>query len=205
MVEEEVDEGALQTGSLAFVDGETCSGYLIAEFEVDNVVLGAEVPVGQGAFGQVGFGAELRHNDVVGLALAPRHGDVRCVGKGDEFSVEVGVDGGLLVVEFLLLGLEVGGAGFLGFGFVALALFEEHAYLLGDGVLLGLHGVGFLLQGAAFGVETDDFGDALFDVFYILNLEAFDDFLGMFLYILQLQHWCVFLFKGQRYEKKLNT
>ena len=85
---------------------------------------------------------------------------MRCIGQGDEFGVEVGIYSGLLVVELFLLSLEVGSAGFFGFRFVALALFEEHAYLLGDGVLLGLDGVGFLLQGAAVGVETDDFGDA---------------------------------------------
>lgn len=201
LVEEEVDEGALQSGSLAFVDGESGSGYFVAEFKVDDVVFSAEVPVGQGTLGQDGFGAEFGHDDVVGFVLSARYGDVGCVGQGDEFGVEVGLDGGLLVGEFFFLALEVGGAGFLGIGFFAFALFEEHAYLFGDGVLLGFYGVGLLLKGAALFVERKNFGYAFFYVLYVLNLEAFDDFLGMFLDILQLQHKCVFLFKGQRYEK----
>ena len=204
LVEEEVDKGALQACAFAFIYGETGSGDFVAQLKVNDVVLGAELPVGQSPFGQVGFGAEFGHDDVVGFVLAFGNRDVRCVGQGDEFGVEVGVDSGLLLVKFFFLCLEVGGEGFLGFGLVAFALFEEHANLLGDSVLFGFYGVGFLLEGAAFFVEGNNLGDAFFYVLYVLNLEAFDDFLCMFLYILQLQHKCDFLFKRQRYKKKLD-
>ena len=46
--EEEIDEGSLQLGSLADIDGETCACDLHAEIEVDEVVLLGEFPVGQG-------------------------------------------------------------------------------------------------------------------------------------------------------------
>ena len=70
---------------------------------------------------------------------------MRRVGEGDKLGVEVGLNGSLLLGEFLLLCLEVGCASLEGLGLVALALLEENAYLLGDAVLLGLDGVGFLL------------------------------------------------------------
>ena len=101
--------------------------------------------MGKGTFGEGRFGAKLGNDHIVRLVLALGDGDVRGVGEGDKLGVEIGLDGSLLLGELFLLSLEVGGEGFLGFGFVAFALFEEHAYFLGDAVLLGLDGVGFLL------------------------------------------------------------
>ena len=88
LVEEEVYQGALQTGTLALVEGESGAGHLVAELEVDDVVLGAEVPVGQGVGGQVGLRAELADHHVVGFALAARHAGMRCVGQRDELLIQ---------------------------------------------------------------------------------------------------------------------
>ena len=145
LVEEEVDEGALQTGSFAFVDGETGASNLVAQFKVDDVVFGTQLPMGQSTLWQVGLGAKLGNDNIVSLILALGNGDVRSVGEGDKLGIEISVDGGLLLGELFFLRLEVGGACLKGFGFVALALFEQDAYLLGDAVLLSFDGIGFLL------------------------------------------------------------
>ena len=49
-VEEIVDQRTLQTGSLAFVDGESCARELDAQVEVDDVVFARQFPVGQRVF-----------------------------------------------------------------------------------------------------------------------------------------------------------
>ena len=48
LIEEEVDESTLQTCTLTDVYGESCTGNLHAQVEVDEVVLLGEFPVGQG-------------------------------------------------------------------------------------------------------------------------------------------------------------
>ena len=83
LIEEEVDEGALQAGTFAFIEGESGTGNLVAEFEVDDVVFGAEIPMGQCIGRQVRFYAILSHHHVVGLTLAHRNGDMRCVRQRD--------------------------------------------------------------------------------------------------------------------------
>ena len=101
--------------------------------------------MGQSTLGQIRLGAKLGNDDVVSLILTLGDGDMRSVGEGDKFGVEVGVDGGLLLGEFLFLRLEVGSASFEGIRLFTFALFEQYAYLLGDAVLLGFDGIGFLL------------------------------------------------------------
>lgn len=68
-VEEEVDEGALESGALAFVDGEAGACDFYAEVEVDEVVFFGEFPVGTGVFGE-GFdvAAFFDYEVVVGCA-----------------------------------------------------------------------------------------------------------------------------------------
>ena len=79
-----------------------------------------------------------------------------------------------------VLHLQFGGAGFEGFGFLSFALFEKVANLFGNAVLFGFDLVRLLLFGTTLFVKTKDFGYAFFDVLYIFDFEAFDDFLGMF-------------------------
>ena len=52
LVEEKVDKGTLQTGTLALVDGKSGTGYLVAQFEIHYVIFGTEVPMGQSVIGQ---------------------------------------------------------------------------------------------------------------------------------------------------------
>ncbi len=179
LVEEEVDEGTLQTGTLAFVERESGAGHLVAQLEVDDVILGAEIPVGQRVGGQVGLVAEFGHHHIVGLALAHGHGDMRCVGQAYQLFVEALLRRRLLLAEALLLSLELGGAGLGLLGLFAQPLFHQTANLLGNLVLLGLHGVGFHLQGTAVGIESDDLTDTCLHVGHILNLQSGDDFVGM--------------------------
>ena len=66
LVEEEVDECALQTGSIADIYGESCTGNLHAQVEVDEVVFLGQFPVGQGILDvQVGVHVPVAH----GVAL----------------------------------------------------------------------------------------------------------------------------------------
>ena len=102
--------------------------------------------MGQCVGAQVGHRSEASHFEIVVCRLALGHAQVRCVGQRYELGVELLLYGAHLVGKLLLVAFQLGGACFLGFGFVALALLEEHTNLFGDGVLLGFHSVAFLLQ-----------------------------------------------------------
>ena len=65
LIQEEVDQGALQTGSLAFIDGESGSGNLHTQVEVDDVVLLSQLPVGQCILRQLRLHATHLHHQVV--------------------------------------------------------------------------------------------------------------------------------------------
>ena len=184
LVEEEVDEGALEAGTLALVEGKAGASHLVSQLKVDDIVLGAEVPVGKRVGGQVRLMAELGHHHVVGLALAAGHGDMGGVGQRDELLVEFLLGGGLLGREFLTFCFHLSTFRFLGLGLVLLALFHQHADFLGNLVRLGLHAVGLHLEGAALLVELQNLGDALFNILYILDLQSGNDFLSMILDIL---------------------
>ena len=67
LVQEEVDERALQLCTFAFVYGESGTGNLNAQVKVYQVIFLGQFPVGQGIFGQFGFhAAHLLYHIVVG-------------------------------------------------------------------------------------------------------------------------------------------
>ncbi len=153
LVEEEVDEGALQAGTLALVDGEARAGNLHAQVEVDDVILLGQFPVGQGVFGQGRLHATHLDHEVVLGAVAFGHFVVGHVGDGVEQLLQV--VGGLVHVGLQgLVGFFQGGhAGFGGFGLVLLAFLHQLAYGLGGGVHLGQIGVQHGLRALAFVVQ----------------------------------------------------
>ena len=187
-VEEEVDECALQTGTFAFIDRETGAGDFVAQFEIDEVIFGAEVPVGQCVGGQVGHGAEASHFEVVFGRASLRDGEMGSVGEGDEFGVELRFDVDHLVGELFFVGFELSGASFLLFSFIAFALFEEQTDFFGDSVLFGFEVVGLFLEGAALFVEGDDFVDTLFDIVDVFYLKTLDAFVAVLFDVLDLKH-----------------
>ena len=61
-VQEIVDKGALEFGSLAFVHRETGAGDLYTQVEVYDIVLFGQFPVREGTFGELGlFAAHFHH------------------------------------------------------------------------------------------------------------------------------------------------
>ena len=69
-VEEKVYQCPLQARTLAFVNRETRTGNLVAEFKIDDVVFGGQFPVGKRVFGQRIEFAHLTFHHVVGGVLA---------------------------------------------------------------------------------------------------------------------------------------
>src|SRR6202042_308184 len=74
VVEEVLDEGALELCALVDVNGEAAAGYFVSQFEVDEVVFFGQVPVRDGVFVHNRFGAALADGDVVFRGLAAGHG-----------------------------------------------------------------------------------------------------------------------------------
>ncbi len=72
-VQEEVDEGALQAGSLAFIDGETGASDFYAQVKVDDVVLLGQFPVGEGTFRKIHLRTAHLHYQVVFCAFSFRY------------------------------------------------------------------------------------------------------------------------------------
>ena len=141
LVDHEADERALQAGAQAAQHVEAALGQLHAAIEVDDVQLGAQVPVGLGLEalgGEVARGAPAAHLGVVVLVGAHRRGGVGHVGDGHQQVAQVGVDG--LAARAHIGELVVDGAHALlgGLGLVLLAGAHHLADLLGERVALGL-------------------------------------------------------------------
>ena len=159
LVEEELDEGALQACSLADIEGEAGACHLHSELEVDEVVFPDEVPVGECVLGEVGHrAAGLLHHIVVG-GEAFGHIGAGEVGDGEQQVAHLH----LTLVEPLLeaLGLPLDAGHFLLCLFGALFVAGLHGGADRGGELLERGGVGVaaLLEASALGVDLKDFGD----------------------------------------------
>ena len=152
-VEEEVDEGALQTGAGATENGEAAAGELVAALEVEDVEVGAQVPVRLKVEIELARGAPTTALDVLVLVLAKRGGLARNVGQVSHKVVQ------LLLKSASALGQTVnllvdGAHGLLGgLGLVLLALLHQGANLLGLGVTRGLELLDLGDDGTALVVE----------------------------------------------------
>ncbi len=159
VVEEIVDQRALEPGALALVDGESGSGELHAQIEVDDVVLAGQLPVGQRVLGQRRVVLlELHHEVVLGRAAL-----------GDDLRGEVGqrheraLQRLLHAVRFGLQPrralLEVGDEALALLGLLAAALPHQGADLFGGFVLCGERLVELGLNRFAAVVEREDLLD----------------------------------------------
>ena len=137
-VQEEVDEGALQAGAGATENGEAAAGELVAALEVENVQIGAQVPVRLKVEVELARGAPTATLDVLVLVLAKRGGLARDVGQVGHKVVLLLLEGGAALGQAIDL-LVDGAHGLLGsLGLVLLALLHQGADLLGLGVTRGL-------------------------------------------------------------------
>lgn len=158
-VEEIVDQRTLQTGALAFVDGESGAGEFHAEVEVDDVVFACQLPVGQRVLGQRRVAFDELHDEVVRRGLPFGH-DVRGkVGQRDDLRLQ-------LLGGLFLFGGQLGRKRFqirdealALLGLVAAALSHEHADLFGGLILGGQIVVQLGLEGFAAVVQLFDAGD----------------------------------------------
>ncbi len=155
-VQEEVDEGALQAGSLALIDREAGAGDLHAQVEVDDVVLSGEFPVREGVFGELGLRTAHLHDEVVLGAGSLGNEVARDVRKENKLGLEFGIVVVGLLEEVGGTGLEGGDLGLGGLGLLLLALFHQGADGGGRLFLLGEEGVGLGLEGLAVIVQGDD-------------------------------------------------
>ena len=158
-VEEIVDQRTLQTGSLAFVDGESGAREFHAQVEVDDVVFACQFPMGQRVFGQLGIAFDQLHDEVILGGLAFGHDVGREIGQRDDRCLQLllhVVRFGLQAVGFFL---EVGDEALALLGFVAAALSHQRPDLLGGFVLRCQRIVQFGLDGLAAVVQRFDPGD----------------------------------------------
>ena len=137
LVQEEVNQCALQSCALAFVDGEARAGDFHAQVEVDDVILLGQFPVGQGVLGQGCLHAAHLDYEVVFGAVAFGHFVVGYVGDGVEQLLQVLCGLVHLGLEGLVGFLQLGNARLCRFGLVLAALLHQLAYLLGGGVYFG--------------------------------------------------------------------
>ena len=190
-VEEEVDQRALQLGSLALVDRETGAGDLDAQVEVDDVVFLGEFPVREGAFGQFHLGAAHLHHLVVLGALAGLHEVAGHVRQQDDRRIQ------LLVVLFCAgrqlrgLGLQGGDLGLGGLGGILQPLLHQAADLGRLLLLLREQRVALRLEAAAAGVELQHLVHDRLRV-EILDFQFLDDAFRVIAKHLERQHICFF-------------
>ena len=119
----------MQTCHLADIYGESGTGNLHAEVEVDEVVFLAEVPVAERVLAQVGYLSAFLHYHVVAGVASFGHlvaGDVR---DGAEQCVQVFLCLVHLLLQFAVLLFECGNLLLHLFGLLAFALLHEGTYL----------------------------------------------------------------------------
>ena len=138
---------------------EAAAGELVATLEVEDVEVGAQVPVGLEleALGlEVTRGAPAAALDVLGLVNAHGRGLARDVGQVGHEVIEVGLElaAALGKAVDLLVDLADGLLGSL--GLVLLALLHEGANLLGLGVARGLELLDLADDGTALVVELEE-------------------------------------------------
>ena len=187
IVEEEVDERALEFRSLVLIDGETGSGDLHAEVEVYDVVFLCEFPVRKRVLREDDLGAaHLDHLVVLG-ALTGLHEVAGHVGHEHEVFLEFLFGCVHLRKEFSGLGLESRHLGLDLLGGIAEALLHQAADLRSLLLLLSEQGVALGLEGATLPVELED-GVHEFLCIEILYLQFLDNRLGVVTESLECKH-----------------
>ena len=155
-VKEEVDEGALKTGAGATENGKAATGELVAALEIEDVEVGAQVPVRLKVEVELARGAPTTALDVLVLVLAVRRGLARDVGKVSHKVVLLLLESGAALGQTVNL-LVDGAHGLLGgLGLVLLALLHQGADLLGLGITRGLELLDLGDDGTALVVELEE-------------------------------------------------
>ena len=155
-VKEEVDEGTLKTGAGATENGKAATGELVAALEIEDVEVGAQVPVRLKVEVELARGAPTTALDVLVLVLAVRRGLARDVGKVSHKVVLLLLESGAALGQTVNL-LVDGAHGLLGgLGLVLLALLHQGADLLGLGITRGLELLDLGDDGTALVVELEE-------------------------------------------------
>ena len=136
VVEEEVDEGTLESCTIALVDGEARTGDLHTELEVDEVIALGELPVWSCIRREVGHSSPRLDADVVLGCRALGDDLVGEVRDEEEDLTDLGLSLGLTLLEALALALELGDLGTDGLRLLLEALLHQGTDLLSDSVLL---------------------------------------------------------------------
>ena len=182
-VQEELNQGALQLGAFADVDGEACAGNLYAKVEVNQVVFFCEFPVRQRVFAEVGHRSACLFDYVVCGAGTCRYTLVGGVGDAEKDVADF-VFGALNFVGVgFLLALEHGDCLLDFFGLVFFAFLHQLADFCGEFLELVRGLVVLALGFLADYVQRQYVGNGFLGVeaFYC---EPFDNPLGVFLYVL---------------------
>ena len=161
VVEEEVDERALQACPIALVDGEARARDLDAELEVYEVVGLCQLPVGGGVGRQLGVVPAHLDADVVLSRRALGHDLSGEIGDLQQDLADTSLCLVLLFLELAAKLLEVGDLGAYLLGLILQSLLHQGTDLLGDGILLRQACVELLLGAAAQLVEVEHLSDVL--------------------------------------------
>lgn len=155
-VQEEVDEGTLQAGAGATEDGEAATGELVAALEIEDIEVGAQIPVRLEVEVELARGAPTTTLDVLILVLTVRGGLARNVGQVSHEVVLLLLEGGTALGQNVNL-LVDGTHGLLGgLGLVLLAFLHQGANLLGLGVARSLELLDLGDDGATLVVELKE-------------------------------------------------
>ena len=157
-IKEEIDEGPLQTGAIALVDRETCTGNLHTEVEVDEVIVACQFPMRQTCTLDIGIHVPVAHTvSLSAFAEVALHHQV--IGSGNAFRNQIVGDIGNGVKELCALvlsslhgffelcrtALQFCHTGLLSFCLFTLALLHKQPYAFGNLVLFGQHSILFHL------------------------------------------------------------
>ena len=178
LVEEELDEGALQACSLANIYRETGAGNLHTQVKVDEVVFLCQIPVGHSALGQLRHLATGALHDVVLGGATLGYASIRHIRHRKQNLGYLVLSGRHAVFNLLVGSLQCSHLGLYLLGLVALTLLHQGTDLGGHLVKHGGIVVALLLCGTALLVELDHAHDG-FAAVEVLHSQAFDDMLGV--------------------------
>ena len=187
IVEEEVDECALQASSITLIDGEASTRDLHTQLEVNEVIVLRQLPVGLGGSIKCGHLATSLDADVVLSRSAFGHdvgGEVR-YREQDLTDLRFGL--GLLLLQALACLLEQCHLRADALSLLLGALLHQITDLLSEGLLTREAGIELLLRATADLIEVQYFGDR-FACLELLLAEALNDRLGILLDLLECKH-----------------
>ena len=186
-IQEEVDQSSLQACSFALIDREACSGYLDAEFEVDQIVFLGQNPMWELVRSKLRHCAACLHTDILLCGLACRDRLMRQIRDKQKLLAYSILQISFPLFQMVALGFHIGYFRTDGLCLVFLAGFHQSSDLLGNGVLLRQASIQTLLSFASLSVERDDFVENS-SCIEVLHRQATDHFFLVFYDLLECQH-----------------